>query len=83
MKLCPEGKATVRKSVLVKLGYSFDHFTGIFVTRKREAYYLCYDYGFLPILEKGIEKVLIIGRQKFMNDWDPWRRLWRIARPGK
>jgi hypothetical protein len=71
--LCPEGKATVRRSVLEKLGFDVRVFTGLFVTSRRNVYYLNYDYGFSPILDKGVEKALIISRQNYMDDWDPWR----------
>lgn len=71
--LCPDGKATVRRSVLEDLGFDVRIFTGLFVTSRRNVYYLSYDYGFAPIFDKGVEKALIIGRQNYMDDWNPWR----------
>lgn len=71
--LCPEGKSVVRKDVLDNLGYRTDLFTSLFMTSKKQIYYLCYDYGFTPIIERGIHKVLIISRQPYMSPWDPWK----------
>lgn len=71
--LCPAGKATVRKEVMMAMGYDFTLFSSLFLTAKKQVYYLCYDYGFTPLKENGIEKALIITRQEYMNTWDPWK----------
>ncbi|CAN5269700.1 hypothetical protein BH09BAC3_BH09BAC3_23650 [soil metagenome] len=71
--LCPVGKATVRKEVLVAMGYDVSVFSSLFVTSKKQVYYLCYDYGFTPLHEGGVEKALIITRQEYMGAWDPWK----------
>lgn len=71
--LCPQGKATVRKEILVSMGFSFDAFTSIFLTQYKQVYYLCYDYGYTPIREGVIEKALIISRQEYMKDLNPWK----------
>ena len=73
--LCPEGKATVRKEVLDNLGFNFSAHTSIYPAPGK-VYYLCYDYGFTPIVEKGnIKKVLIIQKQDYMRPFDPWNYL--------
>jgi predicted nucleic acid-binding Zn ribbon protein len=72
-KLCPAGKATVRREVLEGMGYDTATFSSLFITAKKEIYYLCYDYGFTPIVQNGIQKVLIITRQAYMNFPDPWK----------
>jgi hypothetical protein len=72
--LCPQGKATVRRTVLKQRGYDFNQFTSLFVTQSRQAYYLCYDFGFTPLVEHGVEKALIINRQPYMKNWDPWQK---------
>ena len=72
-KLCPSGKATIRKEILDAMGYDVNFFSSIFLTGKKMIYYLCYDYGFTPLLEKGIEKALIISKQDYMNSWNPWK----------
>ena len=72
-KLCPSGKATVRREILDAMGYDVNFFSSIFLTGKKMIYYVCYDYGFTPLLEKGIEKALIITKQDYMNSWNPWK----------
>jgi len=49
------------------------NFTTLFINQNRQVYYLSYDYGFLPIIQKGIPRVLIISRQRYMETWDPWK----------
>lgn len=64
--LSPEGKATVRKEVLDQMGYDYNYFSGLFKT-KASLYYLVYDYAFSPLFENGVEKALIVQRQKYMD----------------
>lgn len=71
--LCPHGKATVRKEVLLAMGFQFDFFTSIFVTNTKQVYYLCYDFAYSPIVEREIEKALIVTRQEYMKNWNPWK----------
>ena len=71
--LCPEGMATVRKEILLKMGFNVQLFTSIFVNTQKQVYYICYDYGFTPIRRKGIDKALIVHRQPYMSEWDPWK----------
>lgn len=71
--LCPAGKATVRREIMVAMGYDVAVFSSLFLTTKKQVYYLCYDYGFTPLLEHGVEKALIITRQEYMRAWDPWK----------
>ena len=70
---CPSGKTTVRKDVLAQSGYQFEVFTHIFPFQKG-TYYFCYDYGFLPINDKGVEKMLIVQKQGYMENqsFNPW-----------
>ena len=74
--LSPEGKATVRKEVLDKMGYDFRYFSSVFKTTDNRAYYLVYDYAFSPIFEKGVEKALIVQRQDYMDrlTLDIWKK---------
>lgn len=76
--LCPEGKATVRKEILDKMGYDFRYFSGLFKARIN-LYFLVYDFAFSPIHERGIEKALIVQRQDYMDKltFDIWKK------PGK
>jgi len=64
--LSPEGKSTVRKEVLDNMGYQYSYFTSLYKSKKM-LYYLVYDYGFTPISESGIKKVLIIKKQDYMT----------------
>ncbi len=76
--LCPLGKATVRKEVLVQMGFSFRHFSSLY-GQPDKTYYLCYDYAYLPIMDysnsegKEIPKVLIVQQQDYMKKFDPWK----------
>ncbi|GAA3592676.1 hypothetical protein Q4Q39_05725 [Flavivirga amylovorans] len=63
--LSPEGKTTVRTSLIKSMGFSFNYFTNVFKT-KTGTYYLCYDYGYLLLNDKGQEKILIIKKQDYM-----------------
>lgn len=64
--LCPQGKATVRKSVLDQMGYDFRYFSSIYKS-PTNLYYLNYDFGFSPITQKGVRKALIIQKQEYMD----------------
>jgi len=75
--LCPQGKAIVRKEVLTSMGFNLNNFTSIFITAPKQVYYMCYDYGYLPIMEGQTEKALIVSRQEYMTDWNPWKYLKR------
>ena len=61
----PEGKTTVRKEYLTKLGFDFKFHTHTFVTNSGIHYKFCYEYGYFE-LEDGI-KVLIVNEQPYMK----------------
>jgi predicted nucleic acid-binding Zn ribbon protein len=75
--LCPVGKATVRREVMDEMGFSFGYFTSLH-GKHPKVYFLCYDYAFMPLIERSVEhkvpiqKVLIVQRQSFMAHFDPW-----------
>lgn len=72
--LSPVGKSTVRKEVLEAMGYNFNIFSSMYRASKNSIYYLCYEYGFSPIIDRrGVEKAVIITRQLYMGDWRPWK----------
>ena len=78
-KLCPDGKATVRKERLVDLGFSFQYFSSVYQEGSL-TYYFSYEYGFAPILQQSrtekvpVQKVLIIQYQEHMKGkFDPWK----------
>lgn len=79
--LSPEGKATVRRDILESMKFHFNYFHAIFPTQKG-VYYLCYDYGYMPIVQPSVhsgqlvQKVLIIQKQDYMDQsFDPWKYL--------
>ena len=72
--LSPVGKSTVRKEVLAAMGYNFNIFSSMYRSPKGLIYYLCYEYGYSPIIDaRGIEKALIITHQDYMKEWQPWK----------
>ena len=72
-KLCPAGKAVVRKELLIAMGYDVKFFSSLFLTSNKQVYYICYDYAFTPLLEHNVEKALIVTRQDYMGAWNPWK----------
>ncbi len=73
--LSPEGKASVRKDVLKKMGYDFRYYSATYQSPKL-LYYICYDYGFAAINDNGKQKAMIIQKQNYMDDYeiDPWKK---------
>ncbi|MCF6360363.1 MAG: hypothetical protein L3J29_06335 [Cyclobacteriaceae bacterium] len=72
--LSPVGKSTVRKEVMIAMGYDFNIFSSMYRASKNNIYYLCYEYGFSPIVNsRGVEKAVIINKQSYMGDWKPWK----------
>jgi hypothetical protein len=76
--LCPDGKATVRRSVLEKQGFSFQYFSSIYKEGSL-TYYFSHEFGFAPITQQSptdnqrVEKVLIVQYQEYMKGkFDPW-----------
>ncbi|PIB34564.1 hypothetical protein BFP72_03630 [Reichenbachiella sp. 5M10] len=79
--LCPEGKTTVRRDILEAKNFDFNFFNSIYPTTKG-VYYLCYDFGFMPIVQPSsrsgqwVQKVLIVQKQDYMEQvFDPWKYL--------
>lgn len=44
-----EDKTKTTKDKLLRLGFSFDFFTGIYTTKSGSIYYYLYDQGYLPL----------------------------------
>lgn len=72
--LCPIGKATVRKTVLVDMGYDFRFFSSIYKTHNNQVYYISYDYAFSPIKQtdretrQPVDKALIVQKQSYFDE---------------
>lgn len=76
--LCPDGKATVRRSVLENQGFSFQYFSSIYKEGSL-TYYFSHEFGFAPIVRPSrtdnqpVQKVIIIQYQEHMKGkFDPW-----------
>jgi hypothetical protein len=48
-QLNPDGKTTVRKSQLDKLGFNFKYFTNTYTTKDGRVYHFVYEQGYLPL----------------------------------
>ncbi|MBT0606999.1 hypothetical protein [Aequorivita echinoideorum] len=44
-----ENKTKTTKDKLLRLGFSFDYFTGIYTTKTGSTYFYLYDQGYLPL----------------------------------
>lgn len=60
----PEGKTTIRKEYLSKLGFNFRYYTHTYKSKGGNIYKFCYEYGYFEI---DTEKVLIINWQPYMS----------------
>lgn len=60
-KLNPDGKIKVKRKTLLREGFSFDYFTGIYETGKGSQYRFCYEYGYL-LLDN--DDVLLVKRSE-------------------
>ncbi len=61
----PEGRTTIRREYLDKLGFDFRYHTHSYTTKANNIYNFCYDYGYFKIDE---EKVLIVNWQPYMSE---------------
>jgi hypothetical protein len=75
--LCPQGKAMVRREVMTHMGYDFNFFSSIYRSSSGQLYFMCYEYGFAAVIERKIEKGLIIQSQNYHVNYtvDPWKLL--------
>lgn len=61
------GKTTLRKDVLIRAGFNPNFFTHYWKNQKGQVYLFCYEYGFLSIKERGIDKYLLVEWQEYME----------------
>ncbi|OYT10988.1 MAG: hypothetical protein B6I18_06220 [Bacteroidetes bacterium 4572_112] len=59
----PEGKTTIRKEYLDKMGFDYRYHTHDYVTKHNNIYKFCYEYGYMNIDD---DKVLIVNWQPYM-----------------
>ncbi len=58
-ELNPDDKAKTHKNTLLKMGFDFNYFTGIYTTKKNEIYYFVYNQGYKNI---GNDYFLLVKR---------------------
>ena len=61
------GKATVRASIILDLGFNPKFFTHYWKNTKGDVYLFVYEYGFLKRVEHNVEKYVLIKWQHFME----------------
>ncbi|WP_246160852.1 hypothetical protein [Maribacter flavus] len=61
------GKVTVRKELLTDVGFNDRYHTHIWRNQKGDVYQFIYEYGYLPRMENGREKYVLIIWQDFME----------------
>ena len=62
VKLNAEQKTVkLQEETLRRKGFDFNHFTSIYTTRKGDAYYFCYDQGYLR--QEGGFCLLVVSRE--------------------
>lgn len=63
-RLSPQGKAVLRRDMLLLAGFDFRYFTHQHHTPTGNLYYFCYDYGYLLLPE---EKILIVNGHHWLD----------------
>ncbi len=66
-QLNPEGKTTVRKTLLIKMEFDFNYYTHTFKTKNKYIYKFCYEFGYMHINDGEVERVLIVNQQPYMR----------------
>ena len=61
------GKATIRASKLIELGFNPKFFTHYWKNTKGDVYLFVYEFGFLKRKEGNNEKYILIKWQEYMN----------------
>ena len=61
------GKATIRASIILGLGFDPNFFTHYWKNKKDDVYLFVYEYGFLKIREGNNEKYVLIKWQDYMK----------------
>lgn len=56
-----EEKQKVTKEKLLQLGFQFRYLTHLYITKKEDTYFFCYEYGYLPLEH---ELYLVVKRKE-------------------
>ncbi len=62
--LNPNGKSKTTREELLALGFDFNHFTGIYQTKKGGCYYFCYEQGYIFLNE---HEVALVVKQDYVD----------------
>lgn len=63
----PGAKVTVRKDHLKAHGFDERFFTHYWKNSKNDVYLFVYEYGFMRLKEKGLDKYVLVTWQNYMN----------------
>jgi len=61
------GKVTVRANLLTQEGFNSHFFTHYWKNKKGDVYLFVYEYGFLKIKERNLDKYVLIRWQEYMS----------------
>lgn len=61
------GKSTVRRSTLIKKGFSPDFFTHYWKNKEGDVYLFVYEFGFLRVKKNGCDNFILVKWQNYMN----------------
>ena len=61
------GKTTVRSAILLTKGFDPNFFTHYWKNQKGDVYLFVYEFGFLKLKEKTIEKYVLVQWQDYMG----------------
>ena len=60
MALNPDGKAKIKKELLLRKGFDFTYHTHTYATQKGNTYFFCYEYGYLLLAH---DEILLVRRE--------------------
>ena len=72
-KICVGQSTIITYDELISKEFNFDYFTNLQVDNKKQIYYFCYDFVYIPIYDRQIKKVKVIRFIMRKLSWDPWR----------
>ena len=61
------GKSIVRKTTILKDGFSPKYFTHYWKNKEGDVYLFCYEYGFLEKIDNGKPKYILVTWQAYME----------------
>ena len=61
------GYTTIRKEILLNLGFNPKFFTHYWKNKSGQVYLFCYDYGFADVSKEGKDKYILVEWQDYMR----------------